>query len=407
MRSLLTQKPDKQHFSAIRHDSLLENFVPSSDAFFSSTTCTLLAKPPFANLLTTGFDTIAEQAKQSIQFAKELGHKNPYIVGAIAFNANDASYLRLSTATQRAIGHDDFAQKYDECIEPVHASEPTITYTPSEEAYGNSVLKALEKFARGELQKVVLSRTLDIKYPSAVNANQLVRNLTLKNPQGYRFSINLKPVNTPLNNTRVHALVGASPELLIAKRGKHVFAHPLAGSEPRTNRESVDKQSEARLLNSKKDRYEHALVVKAIKQSLAPFCKHLSIPDTPDIVKTPTMLHLGTFIQGELESEHISSLELALALHPTPAVCGYPAENAKHAINELENYQRNLFTGFVGWSDENGDGEWAVTIRCAEINDSHITVYAGAGIVEGSNPEKETLETKAKFSTMLNAMGVN
>ena len=130
------------------------------------------------------------------------------------------------------------------------------------------------------------------------------------------------------------------------------------------------------------------------------------VPSEPSIFHTETMWHLGTRIEGVLKDPATTSLDLALAMHPTPAVCGFPQQKAAEAISDIESFNRELFTGMVGWCNASGDGEWAVTIRCAEINANKIRLFAGAGIVPGSNPDKELGETSAKFKTMLNALGI-
>jgi isochorismate synthase len=119
------------------------------------------------------------------------------------------------------------------------------------------------------------------------------------------------------------------------------------------------------------------------------------------------MWHLSTEIHGELLNRDISSLEVAFALHPTPAICGTPVLTAREAIGSQEPFDRGLFTGMVGWCDSEGDGEWAVTIRCAEVEGNELRLFAGAGIVAGSTPEAELAETSAKFRTMLLAMGLD
>lgn len=119
------------------------------------------------------------------------------------------------------------------------------------------------------------------------------------------------------------------------------------------------------------------------------------------------MWHLSTVIKGELLDAEVSSLDLAVALQPTPAVCGAPTEKARQAISEIEPFDRGFFTGMVGWCDADGDGEWVVTIRCAEANGQSLRLFAGAGVVGESKPEEELAETGAKFQTMLRAMGVN
>ena len=118
------------------------------------------------------------------------------------------------------------------------------------------------------------------------------------------------------------------------------------------------------------------------------------------------MLHLGTLITGELRDERVSALELACALHPTPAVCGTPTAPARELIGRVEGFERGFYAGMVGWTDASGDGEWAVAIRCAEVEGDRLRLYAGAGIVPGSQPGAELAETSAKFRTLLGALGV-
>ena len=417
MNSILGHSLDVADNQQAARTALIEEYEPKSDVFFSSRSCTLLAKPPFANLLVENTHSIAEQARQSLRFAKELGIVSPVVIGAINFDADKSSHLRVSSTVDKRKGHEHIDTLDESDLNPIHTDQPSLNAEPSAQQFAYNVKQALEKFAKGELDKVVLSRTIKVQYSTPPNVHQLLKNLAVKNHHGYLFAVDLKPLNGHNKHaadftealklkSKVHALVGASPELLIAKKGNQLIAHPLAGSEPRTHIQAVDQESEARLLASEKDHYEHALVVKAIKAALTPFCKSLKIPDKPSVVTTPSMMHLGSLISGELHDETTTSLELALALHPTPAVCGYPTHSAKKAIKDLESHRRNVYAGMVGWSDEHGDGEWAVSIRCAEVEDTSITVYAGAGIVNGSCPVKETKETEAKFNTMLNAMGV-
>jgi isochorismate synthase len=254
---------------------------------------------------------------------------------------------------------------------------------------------------------VVLSRTLEIQCERPPNVRALVRKLAQKNSNGYTFAVNLKNIDNERTNASVHALVGASPELLISRQGNKVIANPLAGSEPRSDDPVIDQQRAEQLLRSEKDRREHALVIKAIEEALRPFCRTLNIPAEPSLISTPAMWHLSTTIHAELKDPATTSLQLALALHPTPAVCGYPCAEARRAISEIEPHERGLFTGIVGWCDAAGDGEWVVTIRCAEIKDRDVRLYAGAGIVAGSDPQKELAETGAKFNTMLTALGIS
>ncbi|MED2933316.1 chorismate-binding protein, partial [Bacillus wiedmannii] len=155
-----------------------------------------------------------------------------------------------------------------------------------------------------------------------------------------------------------------------------------------------------------KDLHEHAVVVEAVAAALRPYCHTLHVPEKPSVIHSEAMWHLSTEVKGELKDPNTTSLELAIALHPTPAVCGTPMEEAREAIQKIEPFDREFFTGMLGWSDLNGDGEWIVTIRCAEVQENTLRLYAGAGVVAESKPEDELAETSAKFQTMLKALGL-
>jgi isochorismate synthase len=126
----------------------------------------------------------------------------------------------------------------------------------------------------------------------------------------------------------------------------------------------------------------------------------------PSVIETETMLHLSTVLQGQADDPNINALKIAADLHPTPAVCGFPRQPAYAAIKEIENFDRGYFTGMVGWCDARGNGEWVVTIRCAEVSLRSMSIYAGAGIVHESSPQSELDETGAKMKTILRAAGI-
>lgn len=268
---------------------------------------------------------------------------------------------------------------------------------PPEDDYLASVHTALSLMDGGGLDKAVLARSLVLRPNAPVDVPALVRGLAGGDPRGHTFAV-------PLPGRRT--LVGASPELLVRRRGRVVTAHPLAGSRPRTGDPVRDAAATAELLACDKDRREHAFVVDAIAAALAPYCATVDAPATPDVTTTGAMLHLGTLITGELRDERVSALELACALHPTPAVCGTPTAPARELIGRVEGFERGFYAGMVGWTDASGDGEWAVAIRCAEVDGDRLRLYAGAGIVPGSQPRAELAETSAKFRTLLGALGV-
>jgi isochorismate synthase len=174
---------------------------------------------------------------------------------------------------------------------------------------------------------------------------------------------------------------------------------------PRSGDPVEDRARARRLVASAKNLHEHALVVEAVADTLAPYCQLLHVPRRPSLVQTDSMWHLGTEITGALRVPEASSLELAMALHPTPAVCGAPRAEATAMIAELEGFDRGYFGGCVGHCDERGDGEWAVTIRCAEARGDALRLFAGAGIIAASVPDDELAETAAKLRTMSRALG--
>lgn len=319
------------------------------------------------------------------------------LLGALPFDSGGPARLWLPEQAVFASGR---ARTASPAIPAVcHSGPARLRPEPSEARFQRSVVDALQRIAGGQLDKVVLSRSLRIS--ARVDVPHVLQRLLRCSDRGYTFAIDLGD-----HEGASACLVGASPELLLSRRGDAVASNPLAGSIARAPLWQEDAQRAEALLASCKDRHEHALVVDAVAAALGPLCRELHVPSQPSLLATPTMWHLSSRIHGRLRKPLPSALELALALHPTPAVCGYPTAAARTAIGELEGYDRGLFTGLVGWCDAHGDGEWAVTIRCALIEATRATLYAGAGIVVGSQPQAELAETNAKLRTMLDAMGL-
>lgn len=319
-----------------------------------------------------------------------------YLVGAIPFDINEKAALYTS---------DQVTHKLPDCSKDNvarHQYIREISYTPNKENYEKQVNNAIEFIKQKKINKLVLARSLEIALKNELIIDHLIHKFCELNPDGYTF---LVPIDLRLENA--HFLIGLSPELLIRKQGSMVTTNPLAGTIARGKNLQQDKANAKMLLHSAKDQFEHSLVVQVIKQILQPYCKELHIPDRPSLVSTNNLWHLSTFIQGELEDSSIDVLEIALQLHPTPAVGGHPKQLAAHYIKNLETIDRGLYTGLVGWSDARGDGEWAVTIRCAECKSNQLKLFAGAGIVEDSVAESEFVETAIKLNTMLIALGVD
>ena len=191
------------------------------------------------------------------------------------------------------------------------------------------------------------------------------------------------------------AFLGATPELLISRRGTRVLSEALAGS--------TGHGDAARMLGSTKEREEHQLVVNAILAGLGPLCESLRSDPEPSIRELPNVLHMQTSIEGRLaEPTHI--LSLVQALHPTPAVGGVPTEDAIRWIVEHESLARGWYSAPVGWVDAAGDGEFVVALRSGLLRDGKAWVYAGAGIMADSDPDAEYAETELKMQALLGAL---
>ncbi|MNO33165.1 Isochorismate synthase DhbC [compost metagenome] len=384
---------------AVSAAELLEEYQADNSFFLASPDRTLLAQGVWARLPVQNAregnedPLLLQSVAELLAASKRYGHGVPLVVGAIPFNPSTSPQLAVPM-TARWADKLSFPTNSSSASPSVSVSD--IQWIPSQKEYMEGVNHVLTRMTTGELSKVVLSRTLRLTSPHTVNIHQLLRNLALNNPYGYTFAV-------PFERT----LIGASPELLVTKAGALIKANPLAGSAARSKDPVLDQRIANDLLASAKDLHEHAVVIDAVAAALRPYCRKLEVPSQPSLIKTNTMWHLSTEIYGELKSTSTSSLELAMALHPTPAVCGTPTKLAREAIQEIEPFDRNLFTGMVGWCHENGDGEWIVTIRCAEIEDRNMVLYAGAGVVAGSTAESELAETSAKFRTMLEAMGLD
>lgn len=375
------------------------NGAPASSRLFALATAeTCLAASGMRRRLAAGpAHTLGARVQRF--FAETSGDDAPgLLVGAIPFD-------RMA---------DDFLFQPETVSDRLPASPPAKRVRrrwharpePSRTAYEAAVDRALTLLSgqHGEsaLTKIVLSRSLLLTADGPIDIMALFDRLGA-DPRVLRF---LTPIGTGADG-QPRQLIGATPELLIRKRGASILSHPLAGSSRRSTDAVADRAAADRLARSDKDHREHRWVVEAILDGLAPWCAELSAPETPALVSTQTMWHLGTRIEGRLKNpEDVSSAELAAVLHPTPAVGGTPRDRAIALIPQLEGYDRGFYAGAVGWTDRAGDGEWHVSLRCAEVSGHRARVYAGAGVVEGSQPAAEADETSAKLQAILRALGV-
>ena len=261
----------------------------------------------------------------------------------------------------------------------------------SPEAWRDDVVSAaVARIERGELDKAVMARELVLNTDRPLSAAAVVQRLAAVFPSAALFLVD--------------GFVGASPELLVSRDGDVVRAHPLAGTAARSSDPAVDHRQTAALLSSEKDRWEHRITIDWLLEELLPFCSYVDAEPEPSIVTMANVHHLGTLVEGRLSSPAAPVLELVAALHPTPAVGGRPAKAALALIDELEQAERGRYAGPTGWVDGNGNGQFAVAIRSAQLNGTETRLFAGVGVVADSDPTAELAETRAKFRAMLGAL---
>jgi menaquinone-specific isochorismate synthase len=253
-----------------------------------------------------------------------------------------------------------------------------------------AVADAVDRIRAGELEKVVLARDHAVWSREPFDALDLARRLAARFPSCHAFVVD--------------GLVGATPELLLSRRGDQVRSRALAGTTGRSDDEAEDAELGARLLASPKDRHEHELAADSVEQVLGPHCEHLEVDPGPRLLRLDNVQHLATTFEGRLAHE-VSSLQLAAELHPTAAVGGTPRKEALALIEELEGLDRGRYAAPVGWTDAHGDGEWGIALRCAELSGARARLFAGVGVVDASLPEDELEETRLKLQAMQAALG--
>ncbi|PAK91549.1 isochorismate synthase [Stenotrophomonas rhizophila] len=353
---------------------------------------TLDARGCHATLPSGGTATLDARARAF--FARE-GRTPALLVGAVPFDpkGDDALYQPASLAEGVA-----------EVVTPALPFSGDIHAEPSAAQYADAVRQALAGLhdGDGELKKVVLARTLRVHSRAAIDPRALVARLG-HDPDAVTY---LCPLPVAAGDAPAW-LVGASPELLVSRRGPQILSHPLAGSARRRPDPDEDAQAARELLGSAKDHDEHRYVVDAIVAALRPYCERIDAAARPTLHATTTLWHLGTRIEARLRDPSTSVATLLAALHPTPAVCGTPAALALDTIRRLEPVQRGFYAGAVGWMDAHGDGDWYVAIRCARVQGHQARIHAGAGIVAGSEPAAEVAETGVKFGALLAALGAD
>jgi salicylate biosynthesis isochorismate synthase/menaquinone-specific isochorismate synthase len=261
-------------------------------------------------------------------------------------------------------------------------------------AWTAAVQSAAVRLRAGEAEKVVLAREVIARGDGVVSAGMVVRGLRAAYPSCFTFLI------TGADGT---AFAGASPELLIRRSGRVAFAQPMAGSVARGATDDEDDRLGSQLAESSKDDAEHRVVSDFVVDALRPFASSVTARG-PEVVRFTNIQHLATSVTAELQDPPSSVLELAAALHPTPAVGGWPRRAADKLIDELEAMERGWYAGAVGWIGGNGDGELALALRCGLLWEDGARLYAGVGVMRDSDPARELDETEIKFKALLTAL---
>ncbi len=278
---------------------------------------------------------------------------------------------------------------------PAHAPDARATFQVSESGdYRRSVARALELITADVFSKIVLARARDVKAATPFHPLRVLNGLRQRFPDCYAFS---------LANGRGQSFIGASPERLVRVSKGVLETEALAGTISRGASASEDAALAAALLHSEKNLREHRLVIEAVASRLRKLGLQPEFAAAPALRRLANVQHLHTPVRAQL-GDAVRLLQVLAALHPTPAVGGTPQDAALARIRELEGFPRGLYAGAIGWMNARGGGEFFVGLRSARVDGAQVRVYAGAGIVAGSTPEKEFAETELKFKAMLDAL---
>jgi menaquinone-specific isochorismate synthase len=278
------------------------------------------------------------------------------------------------------------------------ASAPTepqgVTFADGAQSparWAGAVAEAVSRINDGRLDKVVLARDLRVEARAPVDPRWVLSRLAERYDTTWVFAVD--------------GLVGASPEMLVRLERGLVTSRVLAGTIRRTGDDEHDLALAGSLARSSKDLEEHEYAVRSVAEALRPHCSSVNVPEAPFVLHLSNVMHLATDVAGVL-ADGSTSLALAASLHPSAAVCGTPTDDADRLITELEEMDRGRYAGPVGWMDARGDGEWAIALRCGsyEADASAMRLFAGCGIVAGSDPESEVAESDAKFVPMRDAL---
>jgi len=337
---------------------------------------------------------------EPIAFASFAFDKDPgtsvLVIPQVAITRSPTG-TRLTVTGNVAISDSQISEVIDEINRPRAVAQGinNVTWLPGSRPVSEwqvAVDAAVARINSGELDKVVLARDIVAQLDEPIHIGGLLMRLNESFPECWTFCVD--------------GLVGSTPELLIRRDGERVTSRVLAGTMRRSRDTDRDGQLAAELLDSDKDQEEHVYAVESVAAALETHCTDLNVPESPFILRLANVQHLATDVTGELV-DAAPALALAASLHPTAAVCGTPTERASQLIRELEGMDRGRYSAPVGWLAANGDGEFGIALRCALIETEDrktLRLFAGCGIVAGSNGESEVAESQAKFAAMKSAL---
>ncbi len=333
----------------------------------------------------------------------------PVAFGALPFRSTDATVLTVpevvwgrgvdgSRWVTTIAPHSDSGSLDVEALcqpapvrHPTGPTEVTMTSVRSPAWWCDLVAETTRSMQeQGGLEKVVLAREVIIEAAEPFDRTQVLARLRDSYAGCFVFLVD--------------GFLGASPELLVARAGDTVRAQPMAGTAPRGHDTEADAHLAAALLSSPTYRHEHQITIDMVYDTLLPWCSYLDYEAEPSVVGVANVQHLATLVEGRLSQPTPCIVDLVQALHPTPAVNGWPRELATAWIVEHEGFDRGRYAGTVGWVDSQGNGTWAVSIRCADVHGTTARLCAGNGIVADSDPATELAETEAKLNAMRSAL---
>jgi salicylate biosynthesis isochorismate synthase len=297
-------------------------------------------------------------------------------------------------ATAATAGAEELLELAPTGVRAPAARRLEITSVRNQVAWTAAVESAAKRLRAGDAAKVVLAREVIARGDGVVSAGMVARSLRAAYPSCFTYLV------TGADGT---AFAGASPELLVRRSGGRAFSQPMAGSVARGANEADDDRLARELVESAKDNAEHRIASKFVVEALRKFSRTVEARE-PEVVRFTNIQHLATTISAELAKPAVEALDLAAALHPTPAVGGWPRPAAEALIDELEGLERGWYAGAVGWTDGQGDGEFAVALRCGLLWEDGARLYAGVGVMPDSDPARELEETELKFKALLMAL---